>query len=105
MIDSPDQDASRYFVDVTNFIEDALETGGIVLVHCSAGVSRSPTMVIAYLISKEKMRYKEALALLREKRYVLPNEGFSEQLFLLEEKVFGDSQRDFIYSYLKEPFL
>ena len=105
LIDSADQDAARYFEDVTQFIGDALASGGAVLVHCSKGVSRSPTMVIAYLITREKMRYKDALARLRQKRYVLPNEGFSEQLFRLEEQVFGDSQRDFCYTYVKEPFL
>ena len=48
------------------------------LVHCANGVSRSATVVIAYVMSKLKMGREEALGYVRERRYVNPNKGFME---------------------------
>lgn len=67
------------------FIDTAIENGNI-LVHCLAGVSRSPTIVAAYLMFKKRLRYKEALAIIKQTRpFVNPNPGFIEQLKLFKE--------------------
>ncbi|KAK3376093.1 protein-tyrosine phosphatase-like protein [Lasiosphaeria ovina] len=59
---------------------------GRVLVHCSEGVSRSPTVVVAYLMRKHR---STAAAVLRDvkrrRRVVDPNCNFLEQLHLWEE--------------------
>lgn len=61
--------------------------GHKVVVHCNAGVSRSATAVIGYLMVYEGFRFAEALALCREKREgVKPNEGFEAQLKELEKR-------------------
>ena len=45
------------------------------------GISRSPTIVISYLMYKEKMKFEEAYDFVKEKRKVIsPNSGFQEQL-------------------------
>lgn len=66
------------------FIEEARSVGSV-LVHCLVGMSRSASVVAAYLMYKEKISLEDALAKIREKRsYVRPNEGFVEQLSLFE---------------------
>jgi protein-tyrosine phosphatase len=50
-------------------------------VHCAAGVSRSASFVIAYLIKKKEMLYPDALKYVKERRRVIcPNGGFKKQL-------------------------
>ena len=44
------------------FVNEAIESGGTVFVHCHQGVSRSTTMVIAYLMWKERLTFNEAFA-------------------------------------------
>ena len=49
--------------------------------HCQAGVSRSVSLVIAYLIRKERISYEVAYEKVRERRPVAnPNKGFVKQL-------------------------
>eukprot|EP01126_Amoeba_proteus_P048340 TRINITY_DN5582_c0_g1_i4.p1 TRINITY_DN5582_c0_g1~~TRINITY_DN5582_c0_g1_i4.p1 ORF type:complete len:114 (+),score=14.84 TRINITY_DN5582_c0_g1_i4:771-1112(+) len=55
--------------------------GKKVLVHCSGGVSRSPSVVIAYLMALNGMSYGEAHAEVKRKRNgVKPNPTFQNQL-------------------------
>lgn len=50
--DMPGYNLSQHFPAALEFIEEAKENKTGVLVHCVAGVSRSATIVIAYLIQK-----------------------------------------------------
>ena len=51
-----------------------------------AGVSRSATIVIAYLMWTQHLKYKEALEKVKEKRPLVgPNEGFEKQLEMFEK--------------------
>ena len=56
------------------------------LVHCAAGVSRSASAVVAWLMTPpRKLRYADALRLVRRARPCAhPNVGFAEQLRVLE---------------------
>lgn len=52
-----------------------------ILVHCNAGVSRSPTIVISYLMASEKLSFDQAYQKVKEVRSCIkPNEGFVKQL-------------------------
>ena len=71
-----------------NFIDDCLlaPDGGHILVHCAAGVSRSATVVIAYLMTRKHLTYSAALELVKSNRPVVnPNIGFALQLAELEK--------------------
>lgn len=51
------------------------------LVHCEAGTSRSPTIVVAYLMRKRGWGVEEALGYVGGRRKcVNPNKGFMKDL-------------------------
>ena len=50
------------------FIDDQRKAGRPVYVHCRAGVNRSPTVVVAYLMWRDGLTRDEALAIVRRKR-------------------------------------
>ena len=70
----------------TQFIEDAVSKDGKVLVHCMCGISRSSSMVIAYLINKRAQTYESAIKQITERRPIVnPNPSFQQQLVNYEE--------------------
>src|SRR5437870_10377941 len=81
--DDESSDIYQYFDDCIQFIDDAIEKGGKVLVHCMCGISRSATIVAAYLIDKCHYSDEEAINIIKEYRDCInPNPGFRRQLKL-----------------------
>ena len=81
--------------DITEEAEDKLPTASgqeqenRVLVHCLAGMSRSVTIVIAYLLATTPMTTEEATEFVRSKRSIIrPNYGFIKQLEQYERRHF-----------------
>ena len=61
-----------------------------VLVHCAAGISRSSTVVIGYLMYKWKLPLKTAFKICRDKRPgIWPNSGFLGMLLEIEKELYG----------------
>jgi protein-tyrosine phosphatase len=78
--DIKSENISKYFNECSEFISNSIKEGGKVLVHCSYGISRSASIVIAYMID-EGYSYSEAYEKLEEVRPIInPNEGFRKQL-------------------------
>eukprot|EP00565_Helicotheca_tamesis_P002234 CAMPEP_0185733926 /NCGR_PEP_ID=MMETSP1171-20130828/20938_1 /TAXON_ID=374046 /ORGANISM="Helicotheca tamensis, Strain CCMP826" /LENGTH=220 /DNA_ID=CAMNT_0028403787 /DNA_START=150 /DNA_END=813 /DNA_ORIENTATION=- len=62
------------------------------LVHCIQGVSRSSTIVIGYLVSREGWSLRDALDHVRSLRPIVrPNRGFAGVLMELEFKMNGSN--------------
>lgn len=75
----PDEEGGRGDVDPR---APATKAGGV-LVHCQAGMSRSATVVSAFLMKELRLDPVEAVTFLREKRPVVdPSETFWHQLGL-----------------------
>lgn len=86
--DTPDAKIDEFFDKGIEFIEKNLEAGNRILVHCFVGISRSATIVAAYLIKKYKISVKEAVERMRRCRQTVnPNEGFILQLENFAEKI------------------
>ncbi|CAL1263822.1 unnamed protein product [Larinioides sclopetarius] len=77
----------QHFDEAIAFIREALHAGKGILVHCKQGISRSATLVLAYLIVEEGMPLQEATRVVRQRREILPNEGFLLQLCNLYEQI------------------
>ncbi|XP_072947196.1 dual specificity protein phosphatase 22-like isoform X2 [Epargyreus clarus] len=79
--DSPDQNLTQYFSLCNDFIHAARLRDGNVLIHCLAGMSRSVTVAVAYIMSVTPLTWREALKVVRAGRAVAnPNLGFQRQL-------------------------
>jgi atypical dual specificity phosphatase len=111
--DSPTEDVKKYFKSVGAFIHGNIKQRGVgVLVHCagnaensrlslffvfnswtfflsfSAGVSRSASLVLAYLMEYCNFSLYDAYKFVRERRRVIsPNAGFSKQLEEYEKEL------------------
>ena len=114
--DTEDENILFNFESVYNFIEEGKSQGGV-LIHCYGGISRSPTIAIAYLMKKYQMTFEQAFNTVKElKSDINPNDGFIQKLQIFEKllnkpiefyykcsvcrkTLFDDSNIDFIHEF------
>jgi len=84
--DEPAANLVSAFDEATAWIHAALEANGCVLVHCAAGISRSVTIVCAYLLRYHGDRFLSATHAVshvqKARPWASPNHGFLKQLKL-----------------------
>jgi len=72
-----------------SFMEDAVKNGGNTFVHCFAGMSRSASVVTAYLMKTNCWTLNEALEHVKRHRLIAsPNQVFLPQLYKYEKQLF-----------------
>ena len=88
--DSLSTNIIKHFGESLRFIEGDDK----ILIHCKSGQSRSATIVIAFIMWKQKLSFEESFNLVNGKRKVAnPNFGFITQLKIFE-KLFMDNEYD-----------
>lgn len=76
--DNPSENLTVHLDRTFEFINDS---PGPVYVHCQMGISRSPSVVIAYVGRKFKMTFDEAYDVVENRRPCIgPNHGFKNQV-------------------------
>lgn len=97
MRDHSDENISSVFSACLTFIESALQTNKGILVHCRLGISRSATVVIAYLMTHgdgstcQRMSYDRAFDYVKKLRpEINPNLGFTLALHELHIRLVED---------------
>eukprot|EP01125_Pyxidicula_operculata_P016612 TRINITY_DN5742_c0_g1_i1.p1 TRINITY_DN5742_c0_g1~~TRINITY_DN5742_c0_g1_i1.p1 ORF type:complete len:315 (-),score=87.19 TRINITY_DN5742_c0_g1_i1:87-965(-) len=88
--DLPESKIKDNFQEAFQFMNDAMiNNSSGVLVHCNAGVSRSATVVIAYMMKHNGFKtFKEAHDLVKSiKKDINPNPGFRDQLLAYEKEL------------------
>ncbi|KAJ7173731.1 protein-tyrosine phosphatase-like protein [Mycena filopes] len=94
--DRIDVDIQQYLTQTTEFITAALAENeeNNVLVHCFQGVSRSATVVCAYIVATTTMTASESIAYTQAKRSIVcPNLGFRNQLQAWSEQFYGNNAK------------
>ena len=106
MIEIPDvsqADITPFFAASTHFIDTALSGqrgggAGSVLVHCRAGVSRSTSLVLHFMMARKmpdwtaRVNLGSAFATVKARRSIVgPNGGFRRQLVAAEFAIFGSN--------------
>jgi hypothetical protein len=98
--DSEIYSIAKYFEPVIGFINDAKSDdsnqssskNGKVLVHCMCGISRSVSLILAYLMYAQCIDLRTAYYFVKEKRdFISPNESFAEELLSFEKDLFGSN--------------
>ena len=79
--DSPNQNIIQYFETTFEYIHQQLSANRNILIHCQAGISRSPSFIIGYLMRCYSKTFDEAYNYVRSKRSIVsPNLNFVGQL-------------------------
>ncbi|XP_068597100.1 dual specificity protein phosphatase 22-A [Brachionichthys hirsutus] len=103
--DDYSQDLLPHFKNAIGFIHECRTSGGVCLVHCLAGVSRSTTLVVAYLMTATDYGFSDCLNAVKVARScVCPNYGFQNQLKKFEATQVSEYRAWLRSSFLPSPF-
>ncbi|XP_025043943.1 dual specificity protein phosphatase 15 isoform X1 [Pelodiscus sinensis] len=103
--DTPEANIKKHFKACIRFIHCCRLHGGNCLVHCLAGISRSTTLVIAYVMAVTELSWQEVLQAVRAVRPIAnPNPGFKQQLEEFGQGAAQKIHRQLAQRYGTDPF-
>jgi dual specificity phosphatase 12 len=92
-LDTVNTDLSLNFETTNDFINDAFDNFGKVLIHCMAGRSRSATIMAAFIIKTFGTNVETAIDIMKTKRDIVePNPYFKKQLLDYYDKNYKESE-------------
>ncbi|AYN44978.1 ptp2 [Alphabaculovirus alterspexiguae] len=77
----------QHFDTTYNFISQKIKENKKVYVHCHAGISRSATIIIYFIMRHYNVDLTRAFIAVNNKRHVRPNSSFVRQLQMAEESL------------------
>ena len=81
----------QHFRDCIAFISEVIANKETILVHCAAGVSRSASVVIAYIMYSQRIKLADAFNQVKDRRpCIKPNPGFIRQLQEFEKELISE---------------
>ncbi|XP_064609226.1 tyrosine-protein phosphatase vhp-1-like [Liolophura sinensis] len=84
-----------FFNEAFQFLDTVRNSNGCVLVHCLAGISRSATLAIAYIMKNLNMSSDDAYRYVKEKRPTIsPNFNFLGQLLDFEKQLRREGKQE-----------
>jgi len=113
LYDRASERATPFFDQAIDFITSAHADGGLVMIHCAEGVSRSVTLALAYRMHKDDIPLSQAFWQMKSVRpEIEPNPGFLQELRELERVKWGHvvtkeklTQYDYGFVELDSPLL
>ncbi|XP_046847884.1 serine/threonine/tyrosine-interacting protein-like [Xenia sp. Carnegie-2017] len=100
--DKTTENIIQYFPRVRDFICECQSLNGKILIHGNTGISRSASLLIAYIMETYGMDYNNAFKYVQRKRFcICPNSGFTQQLMEYEPIYLANYQMKQLNS--KEP--
>ena len=92
--DVEETDLLQYWDRTYRFIRDCVGVGGVCLVHCKMGISRSASTVISFAMKHFSWSLEQAMAHTKECRGIInPNPAFRQQLVTYEGILSASRQR------------
>lgn len=89
LYDTLNENISLYFDECFDFIDKSQQEGKHILINCHVGKSRSATIIIAYIMRKKLISFKEAFEIVKKSRPIIcPNDNFIFHLQEYEKKLF-----------------
>jgi protein-tyrosine phosphatase len=77
ILDNSSENISQHFDIAHIFISQSLKEKKNILVHCHAGISRSATIIISYIMKSQMLTLNDAYKFVKDKRSIVePNFGF-----------------------------
>ena len=102
--DAADETILEHLHETSDFIHRAISLGGACYVHCIAGMSRSVTICLAYMLKYGGMTLQQAWARIKKRRWIIdPNKTFLYEVAKFEVQVRGCSSVQVYGPWLQSP--